>query len=52
MLRGLEPSDFICSMAITGESPDMEPTAGRSIWLRARRASAERLSMYLRYPSA
>ena len=52
VVRGFEPRDFICSMAITGDSPDIEPTAGLSIWLKALLASADRLSMYFLYPSA
>ena len=47
-LLGFDPSDLTCSMAITGESPFIDSTFGLSIWLSRRRASAERLSIYLR----
>src|SRR5580692_2841049 len=49
--RGLPP-ELRCSMAIAGESPSMKSTSGFCIWSRNCRAYAERLSTYLRWPSA
>jgi hypothetical protein len=49
--RGLRDVDF-WSIDTAGDRPSMKSTSGLSIWPRNCRAYADRLSTYLRWPSA